>query len=90
MIAKCENHGMIRIAKQRATCPKCRAKLSRPNASELSEFCDSMMDRMRASRAYIDATSGDNAMKLAAFMSIMHGVDLSESEARTMLKDGKC
>lgn len=89
MIAKCEKHGMIRIAKQRSTCPKCRSKLSRPNVSELSDFGDSIMYRMRATRAYIDATGNDDAMKLAAFMSIMHGIDLSESQATAIIKERK-
>lgn len=88
MFAICPNHKIVRIKRQRKTCPDCGEKLRRARWDELQAIAESAMDRARAARAIIasyEHSEHGREMKLAAFMSIFEGKNISSGEAKRML-----
>ena len=88
MYAKCPNHNIIRIEKQRRTCPMCGYELTRASMKELKELGEMSMDRARAARCLIENQYGDRRkLASAGFMAIFHGTHYKDHEISKMMKD---
>lgn len=89
MIAKCSKCGLVRITRMRRTCPHCASRLARASGDELRTLADHAMERSRAARAMLSTAADDEhgrALRLAAFMSIFHGRNMTEGQAREALR----
>lgn len=101
MIVKCPTHGVFSHGPRgsRPMCPHClrsgvHTPLGRPNADELQQAIDQVENvSQRAdalvgiSRVYDSDSEHDRALRLAGFMSVFHGVSLTQHEAQSLLRE---